>query len=237
MEKKIFIDILSVALALSGLIPGQSLAKTQTPPAQRSSNTEIGANDPMAHARLRKTQDWLKKSHSLDIHFITIATDAHHLQSENNPVRGALLLSGEKYRLNIGNQTFFCDGKNMWAYSPEVKEVSIYAYQESAQSMNPIEQIKNYDKYYRAKYIRQQSLDGINRHIIDLIPIESSEVMKIRVFLNPNDARIYRIEMYLPHNQVYVYKDLKYKENPSVSEKDFVFDTRQFPEVMVNDMR
>lgn len=233
--KRFIFSIYSLWLFFGVALSAPILA--QTPYTQRSSDTEIGANDPMAHARLKKTQNWLKSVSAIDIHFRTYTTDAQHLQNDEHAVRGSLLISDNRYRLSLGSQMFYCDGKTLWAYSPQNTEVSIYTYDESSQNMNPIEQIKHYDQYYRAKYIRQENIEGINRHIIDLIPIESSEIMKIRVILNPNDAKIHRIEMYLPQNQVFVYTEMEYNDKIKVSDQDFQFDTTQFPEVMVNDMR
>lgn len=227
--------ILFSLLLLSGslcAVSGQPL-----PDKQKTVKSELGANDPIAHSYLQKTQRWIKSCKSLEIRFVSFLTDAQHLNAGASGSRGSLLIQQQQFRLISGSEEYYCDGSTLWAYSPELKEVSIYAYQESMQSINPIQQLREYDRYFRAKYIRQQNVAGMNRHIIDLIPIESSEVMKIRLYLNPNDPKIHKMEIYLPQNQVYVYNELQYAENPEVSPEDFRFDTKKFPQVMVNDMR
>lgn len=206
-------------------------------PVQNTVKTEVGANDPTAHAYLSKTRKWLMANHGLDIRFQACIATSQNLKNPHDCQRGSMLIKGEKFRLTTGSETYYCNGDELWAYSAPNKEVSIYSYDESQLQINPIVLIRNYQKYYRAKYIRQETLSGSARNIIDLSPLNPSEILKIRLYLNHGDNRPFRIEMYFSQDRIYVYEIGECKSVSDLPDSEFIFDMKKFPEVMVNDMR
>ena len=209
-------------------------AQTATP--QASVKTPEGANDPTAHAYLSKTRKWINACKSLDFRFMASMIE-NGTETPIDSRRGSILVQGDRYRLITGADEYYCNGKELWAYSPALKEVTVYDCTESLSDMNPVVLLQDYEKHYRAKYIRQQTIEGRPRNLIDLTPVEHAEVLKIRIYLNNSDNRIYKMEMYLPQNRRFDYKILSIKENVPVSEADFVFDRQKYPQVQINDMR
>lgn len=206
-------------------------------PVQTTVKTEIGANDPTAHAYLSKTRKWLMDNPMLDIRFRACMATSQSLKNPQDCQRGSMLISGEKFRLIVGTDTYYCNGNELWAYSAPNKEVSIFSYDQNQQQINPIVLIRDYRKYYRAKYIRQETLAGSARNIIDLSPLTPSEILKVRLFLNHGDNRPFRIEMYFAQDRIYVYEISECKPVSNLSDAEFLFDLKKFPDVMVNDMR
>lgn len=203
---------------------------------QTTVKTAEGANDPVAHAHMEKTRKWLEACKSLDIRFDACTEENNH-PTPSGCQRSSLLVQGSKYRLVMGSDEFYCNGTDLWVYTMANKEVAIYACDETLPDLNPVSLVKNHGKSYRAKYIRQQSMDGSTRHIIDLTPRHRSEVAKIRLYLNDNDHKFHKIEVYLPQNRRFIYDNFSYKENVPAKSSDFVFDREKFPDVQVNDMR
>ena len=227
--------VLSCTVALGLLFSSASLT-AQTAMPQATVKTPEGANDPQAHAYLSKTRKWLNACKSIEFRF-SAAMLENGSDKPSDSRRGSILIQGNRYRLITGADEYYCNGKELWAYSPALKEVAVYDCNESLSDMNPAVLLQNYEKHYRAKYIRQQTIDGSARNIIDLTPIEKAEVLKIRIYLNNSDNRIFKMEMYLPQNHRFDYKILSIQENVSVSESDFVFDSKKYPQVQINDMR
>ncbi len=216
--------------SLSGGVSAQSAIP------QATVKTPEGANDPEAHAYLAKTRKWINACKSLDFRFVAgMIENGNETPLESR--RGSILVQGNRYRLITGSDEYYCNGKELWAYAPALKEVSVYDCTESLSDMNPVMLLQNYERLYRAKYIRQQTLEGSARNIIDLTPVEHAEVVKIRLYLNNSDNRIFKMEMYLPQNRRFDYKILSTKENVPVSDADFVFDRQKYPQVQINDMR
>ncbi len=148
-----------------------------------------------------------------------------------------MLIQGEKYRLTLGKEEYYCNAKEIWSYSHSTQEATVYTYDKSQADMNPFLLVKNYEKYYRAKYIRQENVEGSMRNIIDLTPVTPSEFVKIRLYLDESDARIFRIILYLPQGQLYIYSVTRYRIDPEVSESDFEFAEEKYPGCMLIDMR
>lgn len=211
-------------------------ANAQSVTPQNTVKTTEGANDPLAHSYMEKTRKWLTACKSIEIRFET-CTEENNRPTPSGCQRSSLLVQGSKYRLVMGTDEFYCNDKDLWVYSVANNEVSIYTSDQTLPDLNPVSLIKNHAKFYRAKYIRQQSIDGKSCHIIDLTPLQRSEVAKIRLYLNTDDFKFHRIEAYLPQNRRFIYNNFSYKENAPAKATDFVFDHAKFPNVQVNDMR
>ncbi len=226
-----------IGLTALALLWAAGSSAAQPPAVQRTVKSDQGSDDPAAHALLSKTAKWMNAAADLEIVFDACVADSRSLNAPRDCQRGSLVCRGQKFRLAVGPQTFYCDGKDLWAYMPQNKEVSVYAYDEAQAQINPVSLIRNYKKYYRAKYIRQENIAGSARNILDLTPLSPSDILKVRLFLNAGDNLPYRLELYYSQEQIQVLLIKSCKEAKGLKDKDFVFDTSLFPGVMVNDMR
>ncbi|MEG1718192.1 MAG: outer membrane lipoprotein carrier protein LolA [Bacteroidales bacterium] len=210
----------------------QAVAQTSNNPIK----SQAGINDPKAHEYLKQTRSWFQSCKSLKIQF-TYRINSIDKKSNFSNGNGNILIAGKMYRLQIKDQIIYCNGINLWIYNPTDEEVSINNYNPSDESLNPLSVITRYEKFYRAKYIRQETIAGKPRIIIDLLPLKASNFHKIRVYLTLADHRLYQMDMYTKNEQIYVYTLLNYQTNPPFSSADFLFNTAKHPQVMINDMR
>lgn len=229
-KMKIFLPVL-----LMSMLACASPLCAQTP--LSTVKTATGANDPLAHNYLSKTRKWLLSEKSLEIRFQACLATSQHLDSRQDCQRGSMLVAGQKFRLVVGTLSYYCNGEELWAYDAPNKEASLYPYDEGQQWINPVALLQDYEKHYRAKYIRQETIAGLPRNILDLTPLQPSEILKIRLYLNNHDQKPFRIEMYYSQEQVYVYDITSCGPASHVSEQDFVFDPARYPEAVINDMR
>ena len=151
---------------------------------------------------------------------------------------GVMTIKGNKYTFVFGNQTSYCDGKTLWNYQKDIKEVSIYEYiEEEDNLLNPAKILSDWNKEYRAKFIRDDSENGKVVQIIDLMPIKSSSFYKIRLVIDKVQQEIVSVTAYEKDNTTYSYHIDKMTVNNPVDDATFVFEVAKHPDVDVNDMR
>ena len=215
MTRKIILSIAALFFLISGY----------------SQNTDGGATE-----LLKKVSAKYQAFTSMQFHYTLKATkDGKNLSTS----QGDFALKGDKYRTTFNGQTFYCDGKSMWNYQKATNEVSIYEYdaEDDENLMNPQKILKNWDKQFRAKYIRDEFNNNISTALIDLTPKTTQSYYRIRLFINKANNQILRIALYDKDNTIYTYHIEQFKSNVTLADSYFVFDKSKYPGVEVNDMR
>lgn len=153
--------------------------------------------------------------------------------------QGDFAIKGNKYHTSYNGQTFYCNGTSIWNYQKSTNEVSIYEYdpEDDDNMMNPQRLLKNWDKHFRAKYIRDETINGQPTMLIDLTPKTAQSYYRIRLYANKGNNQIIRIAMYDKDGTIYTYYIEQFKTNVTLSDSYFVFDKTKYPNVEVNDMR
>lgn len=151
---------------------------------------------------------------------------------------GTMTVKGDKYSFVFGNQISYCDGKTLWNYQKDVNEVSVFEYiEEEDNLLNPAKILSDWDKEYRAKFIREDNEKNRMVQIIDLMPLASSAFYKIRLTIDKAKQEIVSISAFEKDNTIYSYYIDKMVVNTPVDDASFVFDMKKHPDVDVNDMR
>ncbi|MBQ3740170.1 MAG: outer membrane lipoprotein carrier protein LolA [Bacteroidales bacterium] len=194
-------------------------------------NTDGGANE-----ILKKVSAKYQAYSSMQFHYTLKTTkDGKTLST----TQGDFALKGNKYRTTFKDQTYFCDGTSIWNYQKSSNEVSVYEYDPSDDEnmMNPQIILKNWEKQFRAKYIRDEFNNNISTALIDLTPKTTQSYYRIRLYINKANNQILRIALYEKDNTTYTYHIEQFKTNVTLADNYFVFDKSKYPGVEVNDMR
>lgn len=194
-------------------------------------NTDGGAS-----AILKKVSAKYQAYTSLQFHYtLKVTKESKTLHT----YQGDFALKGNKYKTNFNGQVFFCDGKSIWNYQKSTNEVSIYEYdpEDDENMMNPQLILKNWEKQFKAKFIRDEFINEKTVALIDLTPKTAQSYYRIRLFINKSTNNILRIAVYEKDNTIYTYFVEQFKANPTLSDSYFVFDKSKYPGVEVNDMR
>lgn len=194
-------------------------------------NTDGGANE-----MLKKVSAKYQAYCSMQFHYTLKTTkDGKTLST----TQGDFALKGNKYRTTFKDQTYFCDGTSIWNYQKSSNEVSVYEYDPSDDEnmMNPQIILKNWEKQFRAKYIRDEFNNNISTALIDLTPKTTQSYYRIRLYINKANNQILRIALYEKDNTTYTYHIEQFKTNVTLADNYFVFDKSKYPGVEVNDMR
>ncbi len=139
-----------------------------------------------------------------------------------------------KYRLVLPDQELISDGTTVWHWNKQANEVTVSAMSnDDIDLLNPGRLLANYDKSFKAKYIRT---DDDGTAIVDLQPRSTRSYHKIRLFLNEDDGLLRRMEVhkYDSGRENYDITDFKRASNAA---SQFTFDAAKHPEVEVIDMR
>ena len=194
-------------------------------------NTDGGANE-----LLNKVSQKYQGFSTMQFHYTLVTSkDSKTLST----AQGDFYLKGNKYHTSYGGQTFFCDGISLWNYQKSTNEVSVYEYdpEDDDNMMNPRLLLKNWDKHFRAKFIRDDFTNGQAITLVDLTPKVSQSYYRIRLFIQKNNLQIKKIVVYEKDNTLYTYNIEQFKSNVTLADDLFVFNKSKYPNVEVNDMR
>lgn len=151
--------------------------------------------------------------------------------------QGTLLVEGEQYRLNIAGQVIINDGKAMFTYLPEAKEVQVNPIDEDSQSITPTGILADYEKKYRVKYIREEN-QGVRKILVaDLLPIEGKKFYKVRIKLDTRTKQPLSFAMFDKNGTTYTYEVNRLDPNVTMKPGLFQFKASDYPGVEVVDMR
>lgn len=128
-------------IALGSAVGLQSYAAGVTP---------RGNDNPLA-----PTIEKLKKSPSLSVKF--------YYDAEQGKYPGSMVVSGNKYSFTAGNYMVWFDGKTMWTYLKNSREVTITEpTEEELLQSNPFEILAHSNTHYNIKRLTDRS-DGLTR--------------------------------------------------------------------------
>lgn len=139
-----------------------------------------------------------------------------------------------KYRLTVADQVIVCDGTTVWQWNKPAKEVVVNNVgTDDVDLMNPARLLANYDKSFRAKYIRTEE-DGTA--IVDLQPRSSRNFHKIRLMVNEKTGLLRGMEVhkYDSSREMYNITAFKRVNTPATQ---FTFDPKKHGVAEIIDMR
>ena len=142
-----------------------------------------------------------------------------------------------KYRLTLPDQELISDGTTLWHWNKQANEVAINNLasdnDDDIDRLNPGRLLSNYQKAFRAKYIRT---DDDGAAVIDLQPRSARSYHKIRLFIDEESGLLRRMEVhkYDSSRDIYDVSDFKRASNAA---SQFTFDPAKHPEVETIDMR
>lgn len=139
------------------------------------------------------------------------------------------------YRLTMADQEIICDGTTVWQWNKTAKEVAVtnMPADDDINLFNPAQLLANYNKSFRAKYIRT---DDDGRAIVDLQPRSARSYHKIRLFIEEKSGLLSCMEVHKYDSGREIY-DISAFKNAGTPASQFTFDTSKHPGVEIIDMR
>ena len=151
---------------------------------------------------------------------------------------GTLLLSGAKYRLGISGQEVISDGKTIWTYMKEAKEVQINEVDPTDDGIKPSEIFTMYEKGFIYKFIDEKSVAGKVQQNLELTPTDKTKTFfKIKLTIDKSSKQIVKSVIFEKTGNRYTYAIKSFTPNFAVNASTFTFDAKKYPGVEVVDLR
>lgn len=150
--------------------------------------------------------------------------------------RGTILVKGEKYKLIMDEQEITFDGSNIYTYLKEENEMTISEYDPEEEEIS----LSNIFNIYQSgfKYVYTESKNNGAIDVVDLVPEDrDKDYFKIRMEIASSGKDLKSFKVFDKSGSRYVYKVLRFKEDPSITDKAFMFDQSKYPSVEVIDFR
>jgi outer membrane lipoprotein-sorting protein len=195
-------------------------------------SSTLFAQDPVAKEALDKLRATTKSYKNMTISFDFIIENKS--QNIKEIQQGILVLQEDNFRLEIEEQTIINDGESQWIYLADMNEVQIME-NDPEEEMTPNKLFTIYENGYKYTYVGANSEKGKRVQLIDLLPEESGEFMKINIAIDAAKNEIYRIRMHDKNGGTYTYQVTSFKSNTTI--KPFYFDTEKHQGVDVIDLR
>ena len=193
-----------------------------------------GQNDAQAIRVLDSFSSNASKAPSVSMVFRMISADLEENRSDT--LDGSIILSRDKYKLNLGENTVWHNGETIWNYLSAEKEVTITRPDKKDHSFQsrPSEIFSMYKSGFKSRLIEDRS----DIYIIDLYPEDIKiDLVRVRLIINKADLSLLSLEYKSREGLVITLQiseyNLKLKPDPDT----FVFHAEKYIGIEVNDMR
>ena len=193
-----------------------------------------GQNDAQAIRVLDSFSSNASKAPSVSMTFRMISADM--TENRSDTLDGSIILSGDKYKLNLGENAVWHNGETIWNYLSAEKEVTITRPDKKDHSFQnrPSEIFTMYKSGFKSRLIEDRS----EAFIIDLYPEDiKSDLVRVRLILNKPDLILSSLEYKSREGLIITLQvsdyNLKQKPDPDT----FVFHPEKYKGVEINDMR
>lgn len=194
------------------------------------------AQDAKAKAILDKVSAKFQGMKTLKANFALTINDAKGKTRDTK--KGAFLMKGNKYRVNMGGQQIICDGKSVWTYLQANKEVQVTAFDPNAQTLSPAKLFSgSYNKEYKSTYAGEKTVGGKKVDVIELVPVANKSFKKVELYVDKASSMISGGNIYEKSGASYGYSISGVAPNAAVSDAEFTWDAKKNPGVEVVDLR
>ena len=194
----------------------------------------IGQNDQEVIKILDKFSSTALGAPSVSMKFQMVTTD--QIENTNDTLTGSIILSKDKYKLDLTDNITWFNGETSWSYLPAEKEVTITKpdRKENSFQNRPSAIFSIYKNGYKSRLIEERS----ESYIIDLYPEDiKSDLLRVRLSIGKSLLNLKSLEYKKRDGIVITLSvqeyNLKLKPDPDT----FIFQTGKFKGVEVIDMR
>ena len=153
--------------------------------------------------------------------------------------KGDLTVKNEKFRLLLGGQEVFNDGKTMSTYIKESNEVNVQDYEEAGNGeLNPTQIYTIYKRGFNYRFLKEQNQGGRTLEVIELTPNRpKSPISTIQISVDKADKSVRNWLILNKDGKRTSYTITKFTPNVNAPDSLFMFDKAKYPGVEVVDLR
>jgi len=200
-------------------------------------SANIGKSDPDAKKILDNVSAKFKTYKSVTATFtLKIENSAGKVEGTKS---GVVYMEGSRYRVNISGQEIYSDGSNIWTYDKTANEVQLTKFDPSSNTITPQKMFTNfYDKDFLYK-LNKETRQGIRIfQEIELTPVDKTKTFfKVLVNIDKMSRNIVSTKVFEKNGNRYIYTITNMKTNSNLPDSLFVFNSKNYPNVEVIDLR
>lgn len=195
-------------------------------------------NDPKAKAVLDAASKKVNNLKSLKANFAFYLSGGKGGKVTDSK-KGTVSIKGQKYHVQLSGQEIISDGKTIWTYNKDAKEVQVSNFNPSEQSLSPAKLLTNfYDKEYRYTYKGEKTEQGKKCAVIELLPNDQSKkAAKIELFVDKAASMIIAGNIWEKNGNKYQYTISNFQPNAAVPDAYFTWNSKEHAGVEVVDLR
>ncbi|MCS6819696.1 MAG: outer membrane lipoprotein carrier protein LolA [Chitinophagales bacterium] len=151
---------------------------------------------------------------------------------------GSVLLKSEKFKLTLPGQEIYCDGKNIWTYNLNDKEVVVDLFTENDDVFSPAKLFSFYKKGFSYQ-VKEKRITPKGRIIVaEMSPVnKKTSYFKIDVAMDENNYTLVETKIYSKNGTRYLYKIKKETTDIEAPDEVFSFNASKYPGVKITDLR
>lgn len=193
-----------------------------------------GQTDPQALKVLDSFSAKATGAPSVSMKFTLVTVD----QAENNTdtLKGSVILSGDKYRLELPDNIVFFNGQSSWSYLPNEKEVTVTNVDKEDDSFmsKPSSVFTLYKSGYKSRMVEETATS----YIVDLYPEDiKSELIRIRLTIGKSMLDLKDLEYKRRDGITATLHVQEYNLKVKPSADTFTFPKEKYKGVEIVDMR
>ncbi len=145
-------------------------------------------------------------------------------QSEQSFAGKLLMKKGNKYRIELEDQTIVTNGTSVWSYSKINKQVLIDKYKEDPASFSPDKVLVNVPNNYSAVMLGKEKIRDRETNILKLIPKSAkSNIQWMKVWVDDDEMLMRQIQYLDVSDNLTTYGIMAIKLNNSLKDDEFEF--------------
>jgi outer membrane lipoprotein-sorting protein len=195
----------------------------------QKSEKDLNPKDPKAKAILDKMSTKNKAYTSITLYFeYKLENKAEGIDETQ---KGKGILKGDKYRLELGGQEVICDGKTIWTYLKEAKEVQISEVSPGDENSESLLDPRNFFTLYEKgfKYVKDADTKRNNKDVysIKLYPEKpaSKPFHTVMLYIEKASNDLIAMEVKMKDGNIFTYEITKFEPNVSYADSQFKFIT------------
>lgn len=171
---------------------------------------------------------------SVSIKFKLVTID--QMEETSDTITGSVILSKDRYRLDLPENIIFFNGESSWSYLPEEKEVTVTKVDKTDESFmsRPSAIFSIHKSGYKSRLVEETS----SAYIIDLYPEDiKSEIIRIRLTLGKVQLDLKSLEYKRRDGITAMLNVSEYDLTKKIGAEAFTFPKEKYKGVEVVDMR
>lgn len=154
-------------------------------------------------------------------------------------LKGDLSVKDGKFRLKLGGQDVYNDGKAMYTYVKETNEVNVQDNDNStASDLNPARIYTMYQRGFTYKFLKETKEAGKTLEVIELTPEKKdAQVARVQISVDKATKSVKNWQIIDKTGKRTTYIISAFKPNVVLADSYFVFDKGKYPGVEVVDLR